>query len=137
MTITLAPQVETRLRRKAARMGQEADALAGALLWDALADEATEAESVEEASVGEMRAEYQHLVTLELKGALSNTQATRLRQVTQELDDLDMHSPAAQAMSLRLDETGRKFDEIRCLTTSALIGTLTCARISGIVALTA
>ncbi len=110
MTITLAPQVEKRLRRKAARIGQEADTLAGTLLWDALADEA-----VEETTAEELREEYHHLVTLELKGMLSGAQAARLRLVTQELDDLDTHSPAAQAMSLRLDETGRKLDEMLAL----------------------
>ncbi len=108
MTITLAPQLETRLRRKAARIGQEADTLAGTLLWDALADEAVE----EEATAEYLREEYHQLVTLELKGMLSDSQASRLRQVTQELDDLDTHSPATQAMSLRLDETGRKLDEM-------------------------
>ncbi len=105
MTITLPQQVETRLRRKAARTGQEADTLAGALLWDALADEA----------VGELREEYRQLVALELRGMLSDAQMTRLRQVTQELDDLDAHSPAAQAMALRLEETGRKLDEMLTL----------------------
>lgn len=108
MTITLAPQVETRLRRKAARTGQEVDTLAGTLLWDALADEAVEED--EPAKV--LREEYHQLVALELKGTLSDAQATRLSQVTQHLDDLDTHSPAAQTMSLRLDETGRKLDEM-------------------------
>lgn len=107
MTITLTSQVEKRLRRKAARTGQEADTLAGTLLWDALADE--------EATAEELREEYQQLVTLELKGVLSGVQASRLRLVTQELDDLDAHSPAAQAMSLRLDETSRKLDEMLAL----------------------
>jgi len=111
MTITLAPQVETRLRRKAARMGQEADALAGTLLWDALADEAAE----EDPKMGELRQEYHHLVGLEPKGMLPDTQDARLRQVTQQLDDLDAHSPAAQAMSQRLDDTGRKLDEMLAL----------------------
>ena len=106
MTITLPQQVESRLRRKAARMGQEADALAGTLLWEALADEAAE----EEATDGKLREEYHQLVSVELKGTLSDAQAVRLHQVMQELDDLDTHSPAAQAMSLRLDETGRKLD---------------------------
>ena len=32
MTITLAPQIETRLRRKAARTGKSPDVLASALL---------------------------------------------------------------------------------------------------------
>ncbi len=112
LTITLAPQVETRLRRKAARPGQEAVAQAETFLWDALADEMPKGETVEEASAGELRAEYHHLIGLELWETLSDTQAARLRQVTQQLDDLDMHSPAAQAMSLRMDETGRKLDEM-------------------------
>ena len=108
MTITLPQQVENRLRRKAARTGQEANALAGMLLWEALADEAID----EEATAGELREEYRQLVALELRGMLPDAQAARLRQVTQELDDLDTHGPAAQAMSLRLDETGRKLDEM-------------------------
>ena len=111
MTITLPQQVEKRLRRRAARTGQEADALAGTLLWDALADEALE----EEATARELREEYHQLVALELKGMLSDTQESRLRQVTQELDDLDTHSAAAHAMSLRLDETSRKLDEMLAL----------------------
>lgn len=110
VTITLAPQVEKRLRRKAARIGQEADTLAGTLLWDALADDA-----VEEVAAQELREEYHQLVTLELKGMLPDAQAARLRLVMQELDDLDANSPAAQAMSLRLDETGRKLDEMLAL----------------------
>ena len=36
MTITLPPQVETPLRRRAAQAGMDADALAGAILLDAL-----------------------------------------------------------------------------------------------------
>jgi len=111
MTITLAPQIEKRLRRKAARTGQEADTLAGTLLWDALADEAVE----EDEPARLLREEYHQLATLELKGTLSGLQASRLRQVAQELDDLDTHSPANQSMSLRLDETGRKLDEMLAL----------------------
>jgi hypothetical protein len=49
---------------------------------------------------------------VELKGSLSEAQAGRLSQVTQALDDLDRHSPAAEAMFERLDETGRKLDEM-------------------------
>jgi len=97
MTITLAPQVETRLRRKAARTGEDANALADALLSNALSDEALETE---------LREEYRQLVTLELRNILSASQANRLHQITQALDDLDATSPAAQAMSLRLDEAG-------------------------------
>jgi len=111
MTITLAPQIEKRLRRKAARTGQEADTLAGTLLWDALADEAVE----EDEPARLLREEYHQLATLELKGTLSGLQASRLRQVAQELDDLETHSPATQSMSLRLDETGRKLDEMLAL----------------------
>jgi hypothetical protein len=103
MTITLAPQLETRLRRKAARTGKDTDALVEALLSDALADEASEEE---------LREEYHHLVTLELKAMLSDVQAARLSQVTQKLDDLDAHSPAAQSMSLRLDR--RAVNLTRC-----------------------
>lgn len=106
MTITLAPQVETRLRRKAARMGEDANRLIETLLLDALADEASEEE---------LREEYHQLVALELRGELSDAQAARLRRVMQELDGLDTHSPAAQAMSLRLEETGRKLDEMLAL----------------------
>lgn len=103
MTITLAPQIETRLRRKAASMGQDANALVESLILDGLGDEASEAE---------LREEYRQLVAVELKGGLSEAQAGRLRQITQALDDSDMHSQAAQAMSERLDETGRKLDEM-------------------------
>lgn len=103
MTITLAPQIESRLRRKAARTGEDADALAALLLSDALADEASEEE---------LREEYRHLVGLELKGILSEPRSARLRRVTQALDDLDARSPAAQVMSQRLDETGHKLDEM-------------------------
>lgn len=106
MTITLAPQVETRLRRKAARMGEDANKLIETLLLDALADEASEEE---------LREEYRQLVAVELKSDLSEAQAVHLRQVTQALDDLDTHSPAAQAMSERLDETSRKLDEMLAL----------------------
>ncbi len=106
MTITLAPQVETRLRRKAARTGEDANVLADALLLNALSDEASEAE---------LREEYRQLVAVELRNNLSASQASRLHQITAALDDLDAHSPAAQAMSLRLDETGRKLDEMLAL----------------------
>jgi len=106
MTITLAPQVEMRLRRKAACMGEDADRLIETLLLDALADEASEEE---------LHEEYHQLVALKLKDELSDAQAARLRLVTQSLDDLDMASPAAQAMSERLDETGRKLDEMLAL----------------------
>jgi len=103
MTITLAPQIETRLLRKAARTGEDADALAEALLLDALADEASEVE---------LREEYRQLVGMELQGNLSEAQAVHLSRITHALDDLDAHSPAAQVMSQRLDETGRKLDEM-------------------------
>lgn len=103
MTITLAPQIETRLRRKAARTGEDADALAALLLSDALVDEASEEE---------LREEYRHLASLELHSSLSEAQSARLHRVTRALDDLDVNSPAAQAMSQRLDETGRKLDEM-------------------------
>ena len=103
MTITLAPQLETRLRRKAARMGEDADRLIESLLLDALADEVSEEE---------LRDEYRQLATLELRGTLFETQLGRLSQVTQALDAIDRHSPAAQAMTQRLDETGRKLDEM-------------------------
>ena len=106
MTITLAPQVETRLRRKAARIGQDANSLVEALILDGLADEASESE---------LREEYRQLVAVELKGSLSEAQARHLRQVTQELDDLDVNSPAALAMSQRLEETGHKLDEMLAL----------------------
>ncbi|MDQ2799802.1 MAG: hypothetical protein M3Y13_09185 [Armatimonadota bacterium] len=103
MTITVAPKIETRLRRKAARTGQDANTLAEAVLWDALADEASDEE---------LREEYHSLVDLELAGRLSDAQATRLAQITRELDERDAQSPAAQAMRERLDETGRKLDEM-------------------------
>ncbi|MGI4788565.1 MAG: hypothetical protein ACRYFS_06915 [Janthinobacterium lividum] len=103
MTITLAPQIETRLRRKAARTGEDADTLAAALLSEALVDEASEEE---------LRDEYRQLVVLELKGTLSDPHLARLRQVTQALDQRDRSSPAAQAMSQRLTETGSKLDEM-------------------------
>ena len=103
MTITLAPQIETRLRRKAARLGEDADALVEVLLSDVLADEASEEE---------LRAEYRQLVALELKGILSEVQSAHLCRVTQALDDLDARSQAAQVMSQRLDETGQKLDEM-------------------------
>ena len=103
MTITLAPQIETRLRRKAARTGEDADALVELLLSDALSDEASEEE---------LREEYRHLAGLELHGNLSEAQSARLNRVTRALNDLEAHSPAAQAMSQRLDETGHKLDEM-------------------------
>ncbi len=109
MTITLAPQVETRLRRKAARTGEDANALADALLSNALSDEASETE---------LREEYRQLVTLELRDTLSASQTNRLHQVTQALDDLDMHSAAALTMSLRLDEAGHKLDEMLAIVRS-------------------
>ena len=86
VTITLIPQIETRLRRKMARTGLKADVLVASLLSDALADEAPE---------DELREEYHHLTALEMKGMLSDAQEARLRQVTQALDDQDAHSPAA------------------------------------------
>jgi len=103
MTITLAPQIETRLRRKAARTGKSPDVLASALLLDALADETLKED---------LRDEYHQLVVLELRGTLSEADATRLHAITQELDDLDINSPAAEAMLERLDETGHKLDEM-------------------------
>ncbi len=42
MTITLAPQLEKRLRRKGARTGQDTNALAEEILSDALVDEVSE-----------------------------------------------------------------------------------------------
>ncbi len=103
MTITLAPEVETRLRRKAARTGEDADTLAGALLAEVLADEMSDEE---------LRDEYRQLVALELAGTLSETQEARLRRVTQDMDALDARGPAARAMSQRLDETGHKLGEM-------------------------
>ena len=103
MTITLAPQIESKLRRKAARTGESADALAEALLSEALTEEASEEE---------LRQEYRQLAALELHGALPDAQAARLHRVTQALNERDARSPAAQAMSERLDETGRKLDEM-------------------------
>lgn len=103
MTITLTSRIETRLRRKAARTGQDADALAETLLSDALVDEASEEE---------LREEYRQLISLELRGGLSEPQAARLHQIVVELDSLDTQSPAAQEMAQRLDETGRKLDEM-------------------------
>lgn len=103
MTITLAPQIETRLRRKAARTGQDMNTLAQEILSDGLVDEVLE---------DDLRDEYHQLITLELKGQLPGPQSERLRQVRQELDDLDANSPAARVMSERLDETGRKLDEM-------------------------
>ena len=103
MTIRLAPEVETRLLRKAARTGEDADTLAGTLLADVLADEASEED---------LREEYRRLVALELAGTLSATQADRLQRVAQDMDALDARSPAARAMSDRLGETGRKLDEM-------------------------
>ena len=84
-------------------MGEDADALVESLLADILTDEASE---------DELRAEYRHLGALELKGELSEAQATRLRRVTQALDDQDARSPAAQVMPQRLADTGRKLDEM-------------------------
>ena len=103
MTITLTPQIETRLRRKAARTGEDANALVESLLSEALAAEASEEE---------LRDEYRQLIALELKGILTDADFARLRRVTQALDDLDMTSPAALVMSQRLDETGRKLDDL-------------------------
>ena len=103
MTITLAPQIESRLRRKAARTGEDANALVETLLLDALADEGSEEE---------LRDEYRQLVALEIKGVLSEAQSARLHRVMRALDDLDVRSPAAQAMSQRIDETGRKLDDM-------------------------
>ncbi len=103
MTITLAPQVETRLRRKAARNGQELNALADALLLEALDDDVSDEE---------LRDEYHQLVALELRGLLSQTQSTRFYRVRQELDARDASGAAAQAMSQRLEATGQKLDEM-------------------------
>ena len=103
MTITLAPQLETRLRRKAARTGRAVDVLVEALLLDALEDEA---------SVDELRDEYRSLAVLEMKGPLSEAETARLHAVTQELDALDRSSPATEAMFERLNETGNKLDEM-------------------------
>ena len=105
MTITLPPQVETPLRRRAAQTGMDADTLAGALLLDALT----------ETQGGALREEYHQLVALQLRGHLSLEQTERLRTVVEELDDLDAQSPAAQAMAQRLGETDRKLDEMLAL----------------------
>ena len=103
MTITLAPQIETKLRRKAARTGEDADILAEALLSTALGDESSEEE---------LREEYRQIVALEFKGVLSKAHSARLRRVKQALDNIDARSPAAVAMSQRLDEAGHKLDEM-------------------------
>jgi len=103
MTITLAPQVETRLRRKADRVGQDANALADALLLEALDDEVSDEE---------LRDEHHQLVAIELRDGLSDPQSTRLNRVRQELDARDAQGLAAQAMSQRLGETGQKLDEM-------------------------
>ncbi len=103
MTISLAPQLEKRLRWKAARTGQDTNTLAEEILSDALGDEVSE---------DELREEYHQLIDLELKGQLLGPQSDRLRQIRQELDNLDAQSPAAQAMYERLDETGLKLDEM-------------------------
>lgn len=56
MAITLTPQTETRLREQAARDGQDADALAEAMLAEALAsdpDDLTDAEAAQvQAGIG-------------------------------------------------------------------------------------
>lgn len=103
MIITVPKQVETRLRRKAARTGQDADTLAGAMLSDALDDEATEEE---------LRAEYHSLVDLEVTGRLSESQAARLRQIQDRLDDQDERNPAVQSLYRRLDQDADKLDRI-------------------------
>ena len=82
-TITLPPQVETPLRRRAAQAGMDADALAGAILLDALAETPEEA----------LREERHQLVALKLRGQLDPSQAERLRAVDGELDRLDAQSP--------------------------------------------
>lgn len=84
MAITLTPNIETRLRQKAARTGQAADTLAESLLSDAL---------LGEVSAEELRAEYQQLTASEMQGTLSKAMAFRLEEVTQEMDALDMNSP--------------------------------------------
>lgn len=103
MTITLTPNTEMRLRREATRTGQEADMLVETIFSNAL---------IEEDSEEELRAEYRHLVASEMRGALSEAKAARLAEVTQEMDALDMNSPAAQAMFGRLTETDQKLDEM-------------------------
>lgn len=103
MTITVAPAVENRLRRRAARTGEDIAALAETLLLGVLS---------EEASDEELREEYRRLVSLELQGKLTSAHQERLRAVTDELDARDAASPAAQAMSRRLGEVGSKLDEM-------------------------
>lgn len=103
MTVTLTPNTETRLRRKAARTGQEADLLVEVILSNAL---------IEEDSEEELRAEYRHLVASEMQGTLSEAMAARLAELTREMDAMDMSSPAAQTMFERLTETDQKLDEM-------------------------
>jgi len=103
MTITVSPQIETRLRRKAAQTGQDTDTLAVSLLSEALDNEASEEE---------LRAEYHGLVDLETAGLLTDAQAARLRHVETRLDDWDERRPAVQALYQRLAQDDRKLDRI-------------------------
>ena len=103
MTVTLTPNIETRLRQKAARTGQAADTLAELLLSNALLGEGPSEE---------LRAEYHQLAVSEMRGTLSAGVAARLAEVTRDMDALDMSSPAAQAMFERLTETDQKLDEM-------------------------
>ncbi len=103
MTITVSPQIETRLRRKAAQTGQDADALAVSLLSEALDNEASEEE---------LRAEYHSLADLEMAGPLTDTQTARLRHVEARLDDWEERRPAVQALYRRRAQDDRKLDRI-------------------------
>jgi len=103
MTITVSQQIETRLRRKAAQTGQDADTLAASLLSDALDNEASEEE---------LRAEYHSLADLETTGHLTDTQAARLRHVEVRLDDWEERRPAAEALYRRLAQDDQKLDRI-------------------------
>ncbi len=115
MMITLTPNTETRLRRKAARTGQEADTLAEAILSDALPDEVSEEGQFagqDAEQYKELRAEYRQLAASEMRGTLSEAMASRLEAVTREMDALDMNSPAARTMFQPLRETDQKMDEM-------------------------
>lgn len=102
MTITLSPETEARLRRKAERTGRDVNALAESLISEAVADE----------SEMELRAEYRRLMDRKRRQRLSASQATRLREVEQALDDLEEQNPAVQALYQRLAEDDNKLDRV-------------------------
>ncbi len=64
------------------------------------------------AESGRLLEEYHKLVDLELLGSLTRTQAERLDEIEQRLDDAEEQKPAVRLLYQRLDEDNDKLDKV-------------------------